>query len=943
MKPAKHFAILFFAVSLRILPGADSVYIDYSTEPNPEHLLAYELSILSPNSKVDLEPGHQAGNRYLAYLSIVEVAPDAPYRSELSGIEKLHKNETWGGDLMDISDPAWRQFVIDRLARPAIERGFDGFFLDTVDSVEILARKYPDKSAKFRQSLIKLVKELRQNFPKAEIIQNRGFGLIPALQADLNGLLVESVFQTFDFEKQRYQPVSEDFSKLLANQAIQAKKMGLDVYVVDYVNPEDTTAIAETAKKIRGLGAVPFLTTPDLQGDVLGPQGQVARRVIVLFGQDTSLAENEKIWPEETTAYRLIQSTMEWMGYELEYHHVDNGIPSVDEANRYAGVILDEGLTFPYATEANLATWLSKCVSEGQKLLFLGNYPFSDETAARRLYNQLGLRKGIDYAGMPVKTTIERFDKELAGFEIDPPSRRSLFINVQAPDDARIALSLKPAVTPAGDNARFDAIYAADWGGAILSPYLAFNASLEIMRCYVNPFKFLPLIWNSGDFPAPDVTTKDGLRIFYTHIDGDGFVSASRVQSGKICGEVLYDEVLRDFPKPITVSIVEAEVRAHMQVLKSEQRERYEEMARKIFALPHVEVASHSYSHPYVWNFEDKNAARHYDRLNLKLKLNIDYPKIDLNREIVGSMDYIRETLCLPGKVPKIFLWSGNCKPSSRALQILSDAGYANMNGGNTIISSRFPGIAGIAPKLISYEGLLQIHASNQNEFYYTDGWVGPYRGGFRQVIETFEQTEKPRRLKPVNVYYHFYSAEYHDALAALKEIYRWCGEQDLHSLTAYEYAEMVQDSHSARIFAIGPNRWAILGNGKQKTFRFSNSAGYPQISSSKGVTGYKREAQFTYVHTNGSKRVEIQLADSPDAHPYLVSSTAPVEFSALGQKEIDVKTIDRAATIKMANIPQPKTLSIRLNGETINRRIIKNGKLSIQLPKNSNLRITAQ
>ena len=50
-------------------------------------------------------------------------------------------------------------------------------------------------------------------------------------------------------------------------------------------------------------------------------------------------------------------------------------------------------------------------------------------------------------------------------------------------------------------------------------------------------------------------------------------------------------------------------------------------------------------------------------------------------------------------------------------------------------------------------DGLFQVFAPNQNENVYTNEWRGPFYG-FERVIETFEFTETPRRLKPINIYF---------------------------------------------------------------------------------------------------------------------------------------------------------------------------------------------
>ncbi len=94
-------------------------------------------------------------------------------------------------------------------------------------------------------------------------------------------------------------------------------------------------------------------------------------------------------------------------------------------------------------------------------------------------------------------------------------------------------------------------------------------------------------------------------------------------------------------------------------------------------------------------------------------------------------------------------------------------AGVLNMNGGDTLITRADPSLTRVAPLGIPRGRHYQVYAPNQNENVYTELWRGPYYG-YERVIETFELTELPRRLKPVNIYYHAYSATKTASLAAL-------------------------------------------------------------------------------------------------------------------------------------------------------------------------------
>lgn len=59
--------------------------------------------------------------------------------------------------------------------------------------------------------------------------------------------------------------------------------------------------------------------------------------------------------------------------------------------------------------------------------------------------------------------------------------------------------------------------------------------------------------------------------------------------------------------------------------------------------------------------------------------------KLDLTREIEGSVRYINESLAPPGRPVRVFLWSGNCRPPPAALALARRLGLENVNGGDAL------------------------------------------------------------------------------------------------------------------------------------------------------------------------------------------------------------------------------------------------------------------
>lgn len=368
----------------------------------------------------------------------------------------------------------------------------------------------------------------------------------------------------------------------------------------------------------------------------------------------------------------------------------------------------------------------------------------------------------------------------------------------------------------------------------------------EQSRWVVDPFALLKQALRLSDIPVPDVTTENGRRLLLAHVDGDGFPSKAEAPGAPFAGEMLRREILERYRIPHTVSVIEAEVSP--QGLYPKWADQLEGIAKRIFAMPHVEIASHSYSHPYLW---DRRVSHGLFAESKEVDLNLNIPgyQMDLHREIIGSVDYIQKRLAPEGKPVKVFLWTGDTAPSAEALAISDAAGLLNMNG-DTSITRSSPSLTEVKSWGIRKGGHLQIYAPVTNENIYTNLWHGPFYG-FERVIETFEMTDAPRRLKAVDIYYHSYSASKQASLKALHKAYQWALRHKLHPIYGSEYIRKVEDFYE---FAIGREGegWRLRGPGRLRTLRLPPSLGTPVVAESTGVAGYAPGVDGSYLHLAG-------------------------------------------------------------------------------------------
>ena len=921
---------------------AQRFYVNYSAAPSASALAAFDLCVLDPAAQIDLKPGQTLGHTYLAYVSAVEAHPGSINATEANKAEVpvVGRNDEWNSLLLDVEDPKWLPLMLDKIVSAALAKGYDGVFLDTLDS----AKRLPGYSARTEAALEKLVLRIRERFPEKKIVLNRGFELLPKVARQINGVLVESVYQTFDPKTKAYAAVKPADSEWLITRIKAAQAAGVDVYAIDYVDPAQPDTATATAEKLKALGCSPFITTPELQGANLGPWREVARRILVVHGTDAKgAAALQAAPPIDTMTATHFQAALEWMGYEFDFHDIGHKSLPASLPNVYAGVILDELDCRKPMTKQTVLAWLQGVKMRRVPILFAGDIPFTDDDIRSEFAQTFGLGGDLTSVYGVKDLAIREMDPVMMKGETAVEPRKLAFRDLSAPLEAEVYLSLK-GTDRMGRSVRFDPCFMAPWGGVWLEPYIVLRASQANRFFYADVYRLLER-WLHGQasFPVPDTTTRDGRRIFYSHIDGDGFASLSHFPNHPPCAEVVRDRILKRYPLPVTVSVVEVDVRGWLKTLKKEDAPRYEELARSMFALPHVQAGSHSFSHPFIWDSTDPNPG-HYDTTKTTLAEDINYPAVDPEREIRGSIDYINKNLLPAGKQVELMLWSGNCRPGEKALRLCRELGVENMNGGETIISKLYPSISGVGPRLAKWGEEIQIFAANQNEFMYANGFQGPHYGGFADVIDTFQLTEKPRRLKPVNVYYHFYSSTFLSSNRALEQIHEWCMSQPLHPITALQFASIVRDAHRTQIYQEGERHWRIANTGALRTYRLPASAGLPNISQCNGVTGYKLEGDALYVHTTGQPLVELKLSPpdaTPPRWPFLVQSSADVtvEKHTAAALHFTVTGWNKVA-LELGGLPAGIHCPVTVGSESATLNVDSDGQARLTVPPGTRVQV---
>lgn len=155
----------------------------------------------------------------LAYLSLGEDQPiPSPWHRDA-------RNLDWNTVYVDPAHPEWMKNRLEE-AQKAVEMGFEGLFLDTLDTVTLFPQD--------RFIMLGLISQLREKLGARLIFANRGFHLLPELATLVNGVVLESFSTTWTPWGYRVLPAYELEYNLSCLYRLQG--LSLELYALDYAN-----------------------------------------------------------------------------------------------------------------------------------------------------------------------------------------------------------------------------------------------------------------------------------------------------------------------------------------------------------------------------------------------------------------------------------------------------------------------------------------------------------------------------------------------------------------------------------------------------------------------------------------------------------------------------------------------------------------------------------
>ncbi|MBF0492705.1 MAG: hypothetical protein HQM15_07990 [Deltaproteobacteria bacterium] len=648
---------------------------------------------------------------------------------------------------------------------------------------------------------------------------------------------------------------------------------------------------------------------------------EIPRRVLIFY--DTAQTQD----PFFNSFHQQAEVWLNHLGLQAYYWRSDWPLPSPAHMEGVRGIVTWFKRAKVFAEPAAYCHWIKDQMQQGRKWIIWEELGFAEQgpkplaTECVEALQELGLQYGGEFSDNTYFWELLKKNPEWAEFERPLKLTDSLTYNLFKPvrRDLNVYLSIQRRDLEQSESVM---IMTSPKGGFVQNSYVrAVSPDQTQIQWRLNPYLFFNEALQMQGLPRPDVTTQNGKRLFLSNIDGDGIFNASQKKENAYSGEVILEDILKKYPQlPISTSLIVG----YLDLL-SYQTPRIQELYKNILSLPNTEVVAHAYSHPLVW---DKG----------KLSLEVPHYQFDPVQEVSRAQSrldgYLQQNHI--SKKVSLFSWSGNSLPQENALKTTYDLGLKNINGGMTRFDALHKSYAYLYPLGIFRGPYLQVYSPSSNENVYTNLWQGPFYG-FRDLRLLWDRSENPIRLKPLMLYYHYYSGERLASLKVLQELYEDALSQEPFPLFTSEYVAEVQDFFSTQLKQVSASSFEINTQGALKTIRFDHEKRNIDLKQSKGILGFGHFQDNLYVWLNEDLNHLLVLDAKEQALPYLLDSNAKIKSFRATSSQIEFDAQGwLSPKIRLAGLEKNKKFILEEEHET--RPVESDGQGQVTLALTNNI-----
>jgi len=334
---------------------------------------------------------------------------------------------------------------------------------------------------------------------------------------------------------------------------------------------------------------------------IAAEQPSLPRTIIALYDG----IENPII--RETRIHRFVEMPLNHLGLKLKFIDIHKDLPSLKELEDVRGVITWFDAD-KMADPLKFLSWADQLMDKGIRWVVLGNLGVNANMRGvptplpmiNRYLSRLGLQTQGNWKQITYDVKLTHKDAQMVEFERPYKGILSPFPQTYRSDkNSTVFLTAswgKDLVS------KSDLIVIGHQGGYVAPGYAMFERE-NFNQWYLNPFEFFRQAFTTDDLPKPDTTTLSGRRMYYSHIDGDGWRNITEIEKYKetkeFSAEVIFNEAVEPFPDlPVTLAPIAGDLDPAWY-----GSEETLSLTRKMLALPQVEAGSHTYSHPFEWGY----------------------------------------------------------------------------------------------------------------------------------------------------------------------------------------------------------------------------------------------------------------------------------------------------------------------------------------------------
>ncbi len=479
----------------------------------------------------------------------------------------------------------------------------------------------------------------------------------------------------------------------LLNQLTRAQnEFNVPITVLDYVEPGNWAEAEKTAREIAKLGFMPWVANGDLTWLGQGRVRLAPRKLLAIVNGAPAQQMDHDL-------FRHAAMPLEYFGLALDYWYIDQlPLPVEPLVGRYAGVIAWLGEDSSVG-ESNSGRYESACArlkteaDAGLPLVFMGHLPAG--TACRNL---------IDYQG-ELQPTTRNLKLGSASERLGRPN--SAPVVGSGTPDVRVRDRNQAWLTLSDGDKLFHPVAVGTWGAYALHPHIISESASGRREWLLDPFSFFQAALRLPVQPVFDLTTENGRRLGIIEVRGDRLFEKD--EHGVEVIDRLRAWVERN-GAPVTVGVIEAEAN------NEERRSK----VRQLASVPHVRLASHTYSHPFYWGvFEGKKDA---DQQPYRYSIFMDGYAAEMTRETGGTVEFMKS---MAPESPLLLIWSGDGKPGPAALAAANKGGLPSYGGGGLRWQSGSLSLADLSPTLRPTEWGIQVLTPLTGEPLFAHLWYG--------------------------------------------------------------------------------------------------------------------------------------------------------------------------------------------------------------------------